>query len=395
MPTPTFCPEELIQALSQTISPAALEAALDRTGKRERRTRKLPSTLILQLVITLGLLVEVARRQVLGYLLPKGALLPTKKSISRACYRVGPRPMMALFLELAKPLADEATLPQAFHHGLRLVALDGSKLDVPDTPENDRIFGRHATGRGRSAFPQVKLIGLAEVGTHALLDLRLRPHQRHETAPALQIVRRSVQPGMLVLFDRGLYSYRMLATITSQGAEFLGRVPAQATLEAGKRLSDGSYLSRVYPTQYARRKERGGVAVRVIEYRVGEQDEVVRLVTSLLDHKAHPALELATLYHERWEFELLLDEVKTHQQGRPNGQQVAVHAQAPAGVIQEIYGLALAHRVVRALMAGAAAREGIDPDRLSFKNALVIVRRYLPELAQARPSRLPPLWPAS
>jgi hypothetical protein len=118
------------------------------------------------------------------------------------------------------------------------------------------------------------------------------------------------------------------------------------------------------------------------------------LVTSLLDPKLDPAITLAALYHQRWELELVFDEIKTHQMGRPNGQKVLIRAQAPAGVVQEIYGLALAHYVVRTLMAASAAREAMDPDRLSFKNALVIVRRHLPELAAASSRRVSPLDPA-
>jgi hypothetical protein len=182
----------------------------------------------------------------------------------------------------------------------------------------------------------------------------------------------------------------MLQAILEQGAHFLGRAKASIVVEPQRRLSDGSYLADVYPSQYARRLGRGGLRLRVIEYRVGQAGELIRLVTSLLDPKLDPALALAALYHERWEIELVYDEFKTHQLGRPNGQHVAIRAHGPPAVVQEIYGLVLAHRVVRTAMLAAAVREGIDPDRLSFKNALVIVRRHLPELARAGGRRFPP-----
>jgi len=381
---------QLLGCLSRTIPVAAIQSALAETGKGERRRRALPAALVVQLVIGLGLVANAASRQVLAYLLPAGASLPTKKSISRARYRLGPRPLMELFRALGRPLATARGLPQAFYRGLRLVALDATVADLPDSPANEAIFGRRRTSRGRAAFPQAKLIALLEVGTHAIFDLLVRPHQRHELIPGLALVRRSVRRGMLVLWDRGFYSFAMLQAVLEQGAHFLGRAKAGIVVEPVRRLGDGSYLADVYPSQYARRCERDGLRVRVIEYRVGRHGELVRLVTSRLDPRRDPALALAALYHERWEIELVYDEFKTHQLGRPNGQSVAIRAQGPPAVVQEIYGLVLAHRVVRAAMLAAAVREGIDPDRLSFKNALVIVRRHLPGLVAASRRRLPP-----
>jgi hypothetical protein len=397
MPTPSFSNDELIEALSQTIPSAALEAALDKTGKREQRVRRLPAALILQLVIALGLLVDMARRQVLATLRPPTPArpLPSKVAICRACRRVGARPMIELFHAVARPLADPAATPQAFYRDHRLVSLDGGGLDLPDSPANERAFGRAASSRGQTAFPQAKALWLVETGTRAVLDLELRPARRGEQPPARRIITRRLAPDMLVLLDRGLYSYKTMAAIAARGAHFLGRIPATVVLEptpAGA-LKDGSYLCRIQPDHASRRAGAQPLRVRVIEYRISGHDELYRLATSLLDEEAYPAVELAGLYHERWEAETFLDEIKTHQQGRPNGQRVAIHAQTPAGVVQEIYGLALAHRVIHTLMLGAAAARGIDPDRISFKNALVIVRRYLPQLAQARKKERPPLLP--
>jgi len=382
---------QLLGCLSRTIPVQAIQAALAQTGKGERRRRSLPAALVVQLVICLGLVADVASRQVLAYLWPPGLALPTRKSICHARYRLGPRPLLELFRALARPLATRGRVPQAFYRGLRLVALDASDAQLPDTPANERVFGRRKTPRGRAAFPQAKLITLLEVGVHAIFDLLVRPHFRHELIPGLTLVRRSVRRGMLLLWDRGFYSFTMLQAILEQGAQFLGRAKTGIVLQPVRRLCDGSYLADVYPSPQARRHGRDGVRVRVIEYRVGRQGELVRLVTSLLDPVLDPALTLAGLYHERWEIELVYDEFKTHQLGRPNGQHVAIRAQGPPAVVQEIYGLVLAHRVVRTAMLAAAVREGIDPDRLSFKNALVIVRRHLPELAAAGPRRLPPL----
>lgn len=240
MPTPRFTPNQLLQALSQTIPPAAIETAVDQTGKRERRRRKPPSTLVVQLAIALGLLSDVARRQALATLLPQASPLPGKRSISRARHRVGPRPLLRLFDELAQPLAEPDTMPQAFYHGLRLLALDAA-------PANARVFGRHRVGGGAALFPQLKLVTLAEVGTHALLGLRVRPGERSERLPGLQLLQQRGGPGQLWLWDRGFYSYRWLLGLQERGAQFLGRVPAQVRLPVDQALPDGSYLSHVNP----------------------------------------------------------------------------------------------------------------------------------------------------
>jgi Transposase DDE domain/Insertion element 4 transposase N-terminal len=387
-------PAELLRSFSQVVPLRAIGAAVQAAGKQGRRRRDLPAELVVQLVICLGLLRDAASRQVLAYLLPPGRRLPGKQSISRARYRIGPRPLMKLFALVARPLATPRTLPQAFHRGLRLAAIDATQADLPDTPDNVAVFGRPAASRGQSAFPQAKIIALLEIGTHAILDLVVRPRRRHEMAGALQLIGRSVEAGMLVLADRGFHGYRLFEAIERRGAQWLVRVKRNTILKPLRRFQDGSYLADVYPSWAARRRGQGAWRVRVIEYRVGPS-EPIRLATSLLDPTLDAALELAALYHQRWELELVFDEVKTHQLGRPNGQKVLIRAQAPAGVVQEIYGLALAHYVVRTLMAAAAAREGLDPDRLSFKNALVIVRRHLPQLAAANGRSLAPLCPAS
>lgn len=391
MPAPA--PAELLRSFSQAVPLKAIRTALEITGKQGKRCRDLPSVLVVQLVICLGLLRDAASRQVLAYLLPAGKLLPGKPSVSRARYRIGARPLMVLFKLLARPLATQDSLPQAFHRGLRLMALDATDADLPDTPDNVKVFGRRKTPRGKAAFPQAKIVTLLEIGTHAIMNLLVRPHHRHELSAGLKLIKRSLGAGMLLLWDRGFYSFKTLETVLAQRAHFLGRVKKNVILKPVKRLFDGSYLADVYPSPHARKYKRGGLRVRIIEYRVGKS-EVIRLVTSLVNPKLDSALALAALYHQRWELELVFDEIKTHQMGRPNGQKVLIRAQAPAGVVQEIYGLALAHRVVRTLMAASAAREGLDPDRLSFKNALVIVRRHLPALAAASSRRLSPLYHA-
>lgn len=386
---------KIAKFVSQAVPSPEIARALERTGKQGRRKRDLPSEAVVQLVITLGIVRDAASRQVLAALRPPGAKLPEKSAISMARYRVGPRPLMALFAAIAKPWARAASLPSAFYRGLRLMALDAMKMDIPDTAENEKVFGRPGASRGRAGFPQAQAIALLEVGTHLIVDLLVRPCHRNEIKAGLKLIARSAKAGMLVMWDRGYYGFQTIRTVLDRGAQLLGRAKSNILLDPIKRLADGSYLAEVFVSDKCRRRKQGGIRVRVIEYRVGKKGALIRLVTSLLDSALDPAEKLAALYHERWELELVFDEVKTHQLGRPNGQKVGIRAQKPAGVVQEIYALALAHRVVRTMMAAAAIGERIDPDRLSFKNALVIVRRHLPTLAAAKPRRLSPLCPAS
>jgi hypothetical protein len=327
---------------------------------------------------------------VLAYLLPPAAPLPCPRAISLARYRLGARPLLLLLRQLAsRPLAtDPQTQPWAFHKGLLLVSMDGTCLDLPDTPANEAIFGRPGSQEGKApaGFPQARVVGWLESGARLVMDLAVRPVLRHETAPGLWLIRRNARPGQLILWDRGFAAIHAQGlAVLDRGAHFLGRIKSNMLVEAKEILPDGTYLALVQPPTGKGRR----FFVRIVEYKMAPEGEIIRIATSLTDCREHAAEDLAALYRERWEIETVFDEVKTHQRGRPNGQTTMVRAHKPAGVVQEIYGLALAHRVVRSLMAAAACQRGLDPDALSFKNSLVIVRRHLPALSQASPEQLP------
>jgi hypothetical protein len=313
--------------------------------------------------------------------------LPSTAAIVRARQRAGVRLFRELFRAVAGPIATPET-PGAFLGGLRLMAIDGTTLDVADTPANERAFGRPATHRGASAFPQLRVVALIEAGTHALCDVVVRPFRGGE-APAGRHLLRSVGPGVLVLWDRGFHGYEMVQRTLSRGAHFLGRVKASVVLPVERVLPDGSYLSTLYPSAAARRRRRDGIAVRVVEYALdtpaGPGTERYRLVTSLPDHRAFPADVLAATYHERWEVETALDEVKVHQWAHPR----PLRSKHPREVVQELYGLLLAHLAIRTLMHQAARSDGVDPDRLSFTGALRVLRRAIPRAQRTAPKHLP------
>ena len=257
------------------------------------------------------------------------------------------------------------------------MSIDGSTLDIADTPENDAFFGRPAVSRGgeRSAFPQLRLAVLAEGGTHAIVDAALGPYGQGETKLARELLG-SVQADMLCLADRNFFSHALWREAQGAGADLLWRVKKDLLLPVVEELPDGSYLSRLFETTYDRQHDRNGVTVRVVEYTVDDPgrpqaEAAYRLITTILDHEAAPANDLAALYCERWEIETALDELKTHQRGP----RMVLRSKTPDGVLQEMYGYLLTHYAVRALMHEAAVMADEDPDRLSFIRSLRVVRR--------------------
>lgn len=385
---PHLADEPLLEALRLALPDRAIDEVIAAAGAREQRRRLLPARLVVALVIAMGLWARDGLRDVLANLVEglrerdpapwRHWRPPAKSALTQARQRLGPRPLFLLFRRLAGP-AGPAELPGAFLCGLRLMAVDGSTLDVPDTPENARAFGRPTTGRGEKAgaFPQLRLVWLVEAGTHVLCDLILRPYRAGE-APAARRLLRSVGAGMLVMWDRGLHSYEMLRGTRDRDAHCLGRVGKAVVLRPEELLRDGSFLAFVYPSPTHRRRREGGILVRVIEYAIDDparpgREARYRLITSLLDPTRCPAATLAAEYHQRWEIESTADEVKVHQADRRPAPHV--RSRRPREVVQEVYGLALAHLAIRLTMVEAAARANLDPDRLSFTGTLRVLRR--------------------
>ena len=306
-----------------------------------------------------------------------------RSGISQARSRLGEAPLRRLHERLVRPVATPAT-KGAWHRGWRLVSLDGSCLDVADTAENSAAFGRPGASRGESAFPQVRFVALVENGTHVLCGARLGRFADGETTLAREALA-ALRPGMLCLADRQFFGHALWREAAASGADLLWRVKRNLRLPRETRLADGSYLSTVYPSEKDRRHGANGVRVRAIEYRlegVADAGPLYRLVTTLLDPAEVPAAELAALYHERWEIEGALAELKTHLRGA----RVVLRSKTPELARQEFWGLLLAHFAIRGLMHEAALRADEDPDRLSFLHAVRVVRRKLPLFAALSPS---------
>lgn len=312
--------------------------------------------------------------------------VPAKGSIFKARARLGREPLRLLFEAVARPLASEATRG-AFYRQWRLISLDGTCLDVADTPANEQEFGRPGSSRreGGGAFPQLRLVALAETGTHAICAAAMGPLRRSENELADGLLG-GLMPGMLCLADRGFYSFERFQEASRTGAQLVWRVRSNMLLPREQQLQDGSYLTRIYANQPDQRAHRDGQQVRVVEYQLddglGDPEQRYRLLTTILEPDHAPAGELGVLYHERWEIENALDELKIHQRGP----RVVLRSKAPDGVYQEAYGYLCTHYAIRRLMHDAALQGDLDPDRLSFTRSLRAARRS----ARTQPGFSPP-----
>lgn len=384
-PTPVRSADFLPQLFRRV--PEAVARAAVRATRRggPPRDRQFPRLAALWVQLAGALLADRSWTRVAAAVLDRTAArgVPTDAALRRARGRLGLAPLRDLTRRLVRPLATPAAAPAAFYRGLRLLGLDGTTLDVPDSPANDRAFGRAANGRGKSHRPQLRLVALCELGTHAFLKWIVKPCRASEVPMALALLP-AVGPGDLLLHDCGFYGLRLWDAARRRGAELLGRVKAGPLLTARVRLPDGSYLARMYPTTRDRMKDTRGRDVRVVEYvhrdpnrpRCGER---TRLVTTLLDPARYPADELVELYHRRWEHELAFGELKVHLDGRP----VPVRSRTPLGVLQEVEALMPVHYLLRSAMAEAGELAGVAPLGLSFAGTLDVVRLRLREAPPA------------
>lgn len=358
--------------LTRVFPPELVDEVIVECGRVEQRSRLLPARVVVDFVLAMCLFSgqgyeEVARLLTQGLervrRWEKSWRVPTTAAIVRARRRLGPEPLIVLFARVCRPVAAEDTAG-AWYRRWRLVAVDGTTFDVPDTEANSVFFGRPGSGRGqqRSAYPQVRVAALVECGTHAVFAAASGPLSVHEQ----QLI-----PEMFELWRAA----------SGTGADLLWRVRKNIVLPVLKAFDDGSYLSEIVAT--GDRDRRDPARVRVIEYTLGSEngDTVYRLITTICDPDQAPATELAGLYHQRWEIENTLDEIKTHQ----GGHRLVLRSQYPDGVEQEIYGFLLVHHALRDVMHGAAHQAGLDPDRLSFTRTLRIARRHVTDQAALSP----------
>lgn len=378
---------ERVAALKALLPAKLLQQVLAEAAVPARYCRRLPGWFMLWFVVGLGLFSRDSYKQVFKWLQPfRRGGTPDRSTLCMARQRLGVGPVRRLLERAITLLAGPAT-PGAFHRGYRLMGIDGFVLDLADSATNDRVFGRPQSGRGKSAYPQARVLSLCELGTHVLWRSLVKPCRRGEAKIAPGLLRH-LTADMLLLWDRAFFSYALVRqVVVGQQAQLLARVKVGLIFRPIRTLSDGSYLARVYESGWHRDRDQGGVLVRIIEYTLTDPGrpghaEKHRLLTSLLDAKLDPAADVVVLYHERWEEELTIDEVKTHQRERP-----VLRSQTPAGVVQEMYGLLTAHGLVRRVMGAAAARAGVAPRRVSFTGALKVLRCRLADCPADAPGR--------
>jgi hypothetical protein len=369
--------------LSKTFPDSAIGAVLARTGKASHRRRDLPAHVVVYYVIALALYMQSSYREVLRCLLEAvqwlrdpsaGVRVAGKSGISQARTRLGWEPLRQLHDELVKPIAVGSTRG-AWYRSWRLVSLDGSTLDVADEKANEETFSRPGASRGASAYPQIRFVSLVENGTHVLFGSQMGGYRTGEITLAKAVLPR-LTSGMLCLADRNFFGFELWQQARGTGADLLWRLKKNMRMASEKRLPDGSYLSRVYPTERDWRHKTNGQALRVIDYRlegIEGSEPVYRLATTILDPDKAPADELAALYHERWEIETAFDELKTHLRGP----KIVLRSKTPDLVRQEFYGLMMAHFAIRGLMHEAALKANEDPDQLSFLHAVRVIRRKM------------------
>ncbi|MGD3113053.1 IS4 family transposase [Streptomyces sp. YGL11-2] len=382
-----------VGVLTRSFPPELVERVVTGCGRSGQRNRLLPPRVVVYFVLAMCLFSgqgyeEVARLLTQGLAWAKrwsgSWQVPTTAAISRARAKLGPEPFRALFAQVARPLATEST-PGAFYGRWRLMAIDGTVFDVPDSEANAAYFGRPKTHRTeRCAYPQVRVVALAECGTHAITAAAMGPLTTSEPVLARELFGHLGERDLL-LADRGFTGLELWRAASAGGADLLWRIRSHAVLPVREELPDGSYLSDIV-TAKDHRKRADPTVVRVIEYTLDDparptQEAPYRLITSILDHEAAPATELAALYSQRWEIETALDELKTHQRGPAQ----VLRSRSPYGVEQEVWGHLLVHHAIRTLMHDTAGQAGLDPDRLSFIRSIRLARRQVTAQAAFSP----------
>jgi hypothetical protein len=377
--------------IARTFPLSRVRSALAATGKASVRQRDLPAQVVVYYVIALALYMQSSYREVLRCLLEGVQWLDRastikvagKSGISQARTRLGWEAMRALHDDVVKPIALKTT-KGAWYRAWRLVSLDGSTFDVADETVNEAAFGRPGASRGGSAFPQIRFVSLVENGTHIVFASEMADYATHEITLAKTVVA-ALDKGMLCLADRAFFGFALWTQAQENGADLLWRLRKNLRLSPDKRLVDGSYLSRIYASQWDFRHKTNGVVVRIIDYAldgVADAEPVYRLATTILDPEQAPAQELAALYHERWEIETAFGELKTHLRGA----RIVLRSKTPDLVRQEFYGLLMAHFAIRSLIHEAALKVDEDPDRLSFIHAVRVIRRKIQAPASFPPS---------
>jgi Insertion element 4 transposase N-terminal/Transposase DDE domain len=375
--------------LASVVPADVVHAVLDHHGCNSQRVRSFPAVAGVYYCMALILYPEAAYEEVFavvaqGLAWAGGAAQPemvSKSSISGLRSRIGSAPLRDLVQRCCVPMADMGVHPEAFYRGLRLVAIDGSCMELPDEADNAQTFGypgSRTSAAGHAGYPQARCAVLVECATHAILGANLGPYATGEWDLCIDLLPR-LQPGMLCMADRGFGGFEHWRQAKATGAELLWRCSSTRQLPVKQVLDDGSFLSVMQPSGVGRAQAaQQAITVRVIEYALpglADAQPRYRLLTTLLDPVLAPVMELAALYHQRWEIEAVFDELKTHLRQTRR----VLRSKTPELVRQEFYSWVLAHYAVRWLLHQGASTHRIPYAELSFKGHVELLRRSQPQ----------------
>lgn len=374
---------ERIACLKKIVDKKFLQREVLNHGLDKRLSLKCPAYMMVWFTIAMWLYGNDSYTQIVRWLQRfSKKFMPTSSALTQARAKIGV-PIMARVYRIVVQCLCSVDTPNSYYAGRRLVAVDGFVLNIADSEDNRRAFGRPKNGTSVGAYPQVRIVALCEVGSRVFFTFLAKPIRCGEATMAKHVYS-DLPAESLLLFDIGFCSYELMKKVIDQKSDFLGRAKANRCFKKMNILSDGSYLSKIYGSDYDRLHDRNGTVVRVIEYTIDDPErvghgEIHRLVATLVDEQAHPAKTLIVLYHERWEEELAIAEGKTHFR---NAAKLRSHR--PVGVIQEIYGLLIAHFIIRKLSFEAAMKAGVSPRGISFTGTLNVLRARLPEAPRSR-----------
>jgi hypothetical protein len=390
-----MCEQLSLDAFASIYPPESVESLIEQhraNPEKKKRVRQFTSVSVVYFLLMMALWARLSQARVwdklthgLARLHPSG--LQVAASASAVWYQrkaLGVQPLRTLFEQCCQPVCSSES-KGAFYRGWRMMAIDGTLQKVADTPKNDAFFFRSSNQYGKGAYPQVRCVFLMECGSHAIIDADVTDGKASEMYGAYVLLRK-VEAGMLLTHDSGLFAGGLWEQIRERRAHALCALAEPVLGKPLRHLRDGSYLTVLLPQSRAICRQKKPLLVRVMEYqvtdeRLGEVGKVYRLATTWLNPVSAPALELIRLYHERWEIELAIREIKTYQRL----QLKVLRSKTPEGVMQELYALLLAHYAVRVLMHQSATQGDLDPDRLSFTEAVFQISEAVADLAVAEP----------
>jgi len=387
---------ESFSIFSRNLDFAWVKRILESTGSATVRRRKLPAEFVAWLVIGMALLRDRSIEEVVHHLdlvLPEARRSARQRAtvsssaVAQARTRLGPLPIQALFVDTAAHWATPSADALRWRD-LAVYGVDGTTLRTHDTDENEREFGRPNSGRSPGAYPQLRLIAVMVLRSRLLADVALGPYTSNEQRIAAELWPRLPERSLTVM-DRGFINYAVFHQIATHGTDRHWLVRAKSNLKwtVVRSLGHGDDLVQL-PIHRKLRKQTtdlpATISARAITYqRPGFRPQV--LLTSLLDPEAYPAAEIAVLYHERWELEIGFDEIKTHSFDGA----ITLRSKSPDRVRQELWGLAIAYNLVRLEIEHVARKLDVDPLRISYRHALMLIRNFLVSAWFARPGVLP------